>query len=244
MNALKTNRGFTLVELALVIVIMGILGSVAVLTMNTSITTAQYEQTKREMEQLSFAIVGNPETYGQGARANFGYVGDVGAFPPNLDALLTSPGGYSTWDGPYIAEGFSSNDFKKDGWNTNYTYTDTLLRSTGSGSNIDKLVAASSTELFNRSVSGVFLDADMTMPNTTYDDSVLMRLVYPDGSGSTTTAATNPNAFGEFAFSSVPIGNHTLSVVYIPDTDTVSYSVTVLPGRDVKLDIVFPADLW
>jgi general secretion pathway protein G len=237
-------RGFTLIELIIVIILVGVLATIATRKMSVSIETAQYEQTKKELDQLARAIVGNPEVYVNGARADFGYVGDVGALPPNLDALVQNPGGYATWDGPYMATGFESDGFKKDAWDVNYVYTDTLIRSTGSGSNIDKLFANSSADLLNNVVEGVVVDAGSTIPGADYKDSLVIRLFYPDGSGGTTTALTNPNAKGNFSFSNVPIGAHTLSVIYLPDTDTVSYALSFNPGRVVKLSVVFPADLW
>jgi len=236
--------GFTLIELVIVILLVGVLATIATRKMSVSIETAQYEQTKKELDQLARAIVGNPEVYVNGARADFGYVGDVGALPPNLDALAQNPGGYATWDGPYMATGFKSDGFKKDAWDVNYVYTDTLIRSTGSGSNIDKLFANSSADLLNNLVEGVVVDAGSTMPGAVYKDSLIVRLIYPDGSGNYTTALANPDAKGNFSFSNVPIGAPRLSLIYLPDSDTVSYNVSINPGGVVKLSIVFPADLW
>jgi hypothetical protein len=73
---------------------------------------------------------------------------------------------------------------------------------------------------------------------------VTVVLRYPDGTGSVAYAVTNPDAHGRFAYNTVPIGTHTLWIVFSPENDTVSYPVTVYPGRAVTLDIVFPADLW
>ena len=236
--------GFTLIELVIVIILVGILATIATRKMSVSIETAQYEQTKKELDQLAYAIVGNPEVYVNGARADFGYVGDVGALPPNLDALVQNPGGYATWDGPYMATGFESDGFKKDAWDVNYVYTDTLIRSTGSGSNIDKLFANSSADLLNNVVEGVVVDAGSAMPGAVYKDSLVIRLTFPDGSGGTTTALTNPDTKGNFSFSNVPIGAPRLTLIYLPDSDTVSYNVSINPGSVVKLSVVFPADLW
>jgi prepilin-type N-terminal cleavage/methylation domain-containing protein len=238
------EKGFTLIELVIVIIIAGILATVAVRKMTASIDAAKYEQTKKELDQLAYAVAGNPDLYAKGARTDFGYVGDIGALPPNLDALVQNPGGYSTWNGPYIDAGFGGDDFKRDAWNIPYTYTDTLLRSTGSGSNIDKVFANSSAELLSNVVSGFAVDADNTMPGSTYKDSMVILFTYPDGSGSTTTVTVNPDEKGNFNFSGIPIGLHTLRVIYVPDTDTVSFIVGVTPGSTVKLPIIFPADLW
>ena len=244
-RARQTNQsGFTLIELTIVIIVLGVLAAVASRKIGQSIETAKWEHTKVELDELARAFIGNPETYANGARTDFGYVGDVGALPLNLDGLSQNPGGYSTWDGPYITDAFTSGDYKKDAWGTTYTYTDTLLRSTGSGSNIDKVFAISAASLLSNSVKGVIVDANKNIPGATYDDSVSVRLTYPDGSGGATTASTIPNSFGNFSFTGVPVGNHTLTIIFIPDSDTVTFAVTVYPGADSKLDIVFPADLW
>ncbi|RKX26045.1 MAG: hypothetical protein DRP47_08835, partial [Candidatus Zixiibacteriota bacterium] len=148
------------------------------------------------------------------------------------------------WNGPYIDSGSSGTDHLTDAWGTAYTFTDTLVRSSGSGSNIDKLLANSSSELLSNTVSGFIVDASRDIPGSTYRDSLQIHLTYPNGSGGTTTTTVSPDADGSFSISSIPIGNQTLQVIYIPDTDTVSYTVCVLPGRTARLDIVFPADLW
>lgn len=241
---LRNCRGFTLIELVLVIVISGILVTVAVRETFNTIDDARYEQTKKEMDHLALAIAGDPGLYANGARTDFGYVGDIGAWPPNLDALATNPGGYSTWDGPYMAPGFDNNDFKTDGWGTAYSLVDALLRSTGSGSSIDKVIAGSTSDLLSNTVKGYVIDADREMPGAIYKDSMFVVLSYPDGAGGTAGVSVNPNAAGQFTFTGVPIGNHTISVIYIPDSDTITHSISVTPRSVVKVQIGFPADLW
>lgn len=244
MQKLNSTAGFTLIELVIIIIIIGVITAVAVLKMSSSLDTARYEHTKSELDALALAIAGNPSLYSNGARSDFGYVGDVGGLPPNLDALISNPGGYATWDGPYIEQGSGVNAFKNDGWGITYTYTDTLLRSTGSGTNIDKVFAGSSSALLSNTVQGYVVDASYSMPGTIYKDSLSLRLTYPNGTGTTTTAAILPSSKGNFTFSNIPIGNHTLTAIYFPDNDTITFSVMVEPNSVVKLDIVFPHDLW
>jgi prepilin-type N-terminal cleavage/methylation domain-containing protein len=244
MRSAVDNRGFTLIELVIVIIITGILAAVAVKQMSASIETANYEQTKRELDELAKAIVGNPDVYAEGARTDFGYVGDIGALPPNLDALVTNPGGYTTWDGPYIEGGISASDFKQDAWKTPYLFVDTLIRSTGSGADIDKVFSGSRSELLANTVRGCFRNADGSVPGVSYRDSVDICFTYPNGIGAYTTATLHPSAEGNFAFTNVPIGNHRLEVIYIPAADTTVYPVCVMPGRVTSLDITSPADLW
>lgn len=239
---IENQRGFTLPELVLVIIIIGIISAVAYREMGSQIETAKFEQTIAEMEQLSYAIAGNPSLYEKGSRSDFGYIGDVGALPPNLDALISNPG-LSTWNGPYISSNVSDNSYKKDGWDSYYTYSDTLLRSTGSGSNIDRVIASSSAELLNNSLSGYIVDADNSSPGTK-KDSLQIRLIYPNGSGGYTTSTKYPSADGSFSFSSLPIGHHTIELIYLSQPDTTSLMVTINQGKDESLHLVYPADIF
>jgi len=245
MLAKVTGRsGFTLIELAIVIVTLAIVGTVALLRIQEAMNTAKYAQTRAELDQLAQAIAGNPEIYVDGGRSDFGYVGDVGALPATLDDLAGNPGGYTTWQGPYIEAGPSGDDFKKDAWGAAYNYTGTAIASTGSGSPITRTVAAASADLLSNAVTGRVHDADMTTPGATFRDSLIVQLLYPNGAGAMTTATTAVDAGGSFLFVGIPIGIHTLRLVYTPDRDTIQHRVTVLPRETAKIEITFPADLW
>ena len=146
---LHHNKGFTLVEVIITIIIAGILGAIALRSVLVVSDTAKIEQTKAELNNIGFAIVGNPELENNGIRSDFGYVGDVGAMPSNLDALHSNPGGYATWKGPYIENRFSqiTNDYKEDAWGTAYSYSGVSISSSGSGSGIVKQVANSTDDI-------------------------------------------------------------------------------------------------
>lgn len=227
----------------MVIVIIGILAGIATMKLTATLDTARYESTMAEMERLAEAIVGNPETYAAGAQADFGYIGDVGALPPNLDALAVNPG-YMTWDGPYVSVNFTGDDYKKDAWNVDYIYGGVFLRSIGSGSTIDKIIASSAAQLLACAIQGYLLDANNTAPGTAFADSVSILLVYPDGTGGITTAFSPSGPDGAFSFTGVPVGNHTLRVIYVPESDTVDYQISIIPGHDAYITANLPADLW
>lgn len=242
MTRLVKNSGFTLIELVIVILVLGVMATVAVMKLTPSIETAKFEQTKQELEQLVYAIGGRPDIYEDGARSDFGFVGDNGVMPASLDDLVQNPGGWSTWDGPYIESGPSGNDYKNDAWNSAYIYSDSTIVSTGSGMSISRIIASSG--LLSNVVRGVVLDANSTAPGAIYRDSVRIDLIYPDGSGSITIAAVTPGVDGSFLFSGIPVGNHILRAIGIPDNDTVSLPVAIYPSRETRLNIIFPADLW
>ncbi|MFQ6007620.1 MAG: prepilin-type N-terminal cleavage/methylation domain-containing protein [Candidatus Zixiibacteriota bacterium] len=250
MSCPRTNDGYSLFELILVIIILGIITSVAIRSLRTAHNTARVERTKKELDQLAWAIAGNPKLVSGGIRTDFGYVGDVGAMPPNLDALVSNPG-YSTWDGPYIRDDFypydtsSETEFKIDAWGTTYSYSGgATISSTGSGSTITRKIANSLDDLLRNTVSAVVTDLDNTPPGTTYRDSVKILLTYPDGVGSMTTLARYPGADGFVSFDSIPIGNHQLQVVYTPNSDTLTRVVSVEPGDGSYTTVSLSENLW
>jgi hypothetical protein len=94
-------------------------------------------------------------------------------------------------------------------------------------------------------VSGVFLDLDGSSPGSA-SDSVVARLRYPDGSGGFLTAVCTTDIGGYFAFDSIPIGAHTLSITYPRwgHIDTLVRPVAVAPGAGVYQEVRSAYDLW
>ena len=245
----RSENGYTLIELVLVIVIIGILASVGLRSLTAVNQTARFEETRQEMDRLARAIAGDPSLTSGGARSNFGYVGDVGGLPANLDALASNPGGWSTWKGPYINNEFTSGggstDYKYDAWGRAYSYTGGItLSSTGGGTTLTRAVAASAADLLYNRVRLEVTDLDNTPPGTTFDDSVTFALTVPNGVGGLATRTRRPNPDGTATFDSVPIGIHSLRIVYQPTLDTLIRRVVVEPGSDSYMDVSLPENIW
>lgn len=228
--------GFTLIEVILTIVIMGILVATTMRALKPVAETARIEQTKQEMDELQTAILGDATLENNGTRNDFGYVGDVGSLPPNLTALASNTGGYATWRGPYIKTGFigAGNDYLTDAWGADYVYSGGVnITSVGSGSSITKKLSNSTGDLLFNKVSGVILDRRGIPPGPVFLDSVSVSLVVPNGAGAMTTKTIMPDPGGYFAFDSIPVGNHDIHVVFLPDNDSLSRFVSVIPQASV-----------
>jgi len=248
---LASETGYSLIELIIVIVIVAIIASVAVKSLKGTNEVVRTEETKVELEQLAYAVAGNPTLLSGGARTDYGYVGDVGAMPPNLDALVTNPGGYGTWDGPYVRDDFyvtasgPSSEFKLDGWGRAYVYSGgNSIVSTGGGSSISRRIANATDDLLYNDLSLAVVDLDNDPPGAVFRDSVRIILTHPDGAGGYSSRTAYPDANGLVAFDSIPIGTQTLRTVYLPTNDTLTRLVNIDPGRSSYLQTQLFSDVW
>lgn len=122
-------KKFTLVELILVVLILGLISSSALLVVDTQDSQIRYEETKRRLEQIDLALLGNQwHTFNNQVQIS-GYLADTGSTPSSLQDLISKPslienwayneilGFGSGWRGPYIT---SFNSEFRDGWG--YTF--------------------------------------------------------------------------------------------------------------------------
>ena len=98
---MKKVSGFTLVELLIVIVIIGLLGSLVAPQMFGKIGSSKQSTAKAQMQMFETAL----DTY---------YL-DVGEYPKSLQSLKSSNA--SGWDGPYIKKAIPM-----DPWGNPYEY--------------------------------------------------------------------------------------------------------------------------
>jgi len=99
-----SRDGFTLIEILLVVVIIGILAAVAVPNLAGKVGKAQTSAAKSSIAAIESAIDM--------------YEVDNGKFPDSLQNLVTK-GSEPNWSGPYIKKAESLND----PWGTQFQYT-------------------------------------------------------------------------------------------------------------------------
>ncbi|UCC44859.1 MAG: prepilin-type N-terminal cleavage/methylation domain-containing protein [Candidatus Zixiibacteriota bacterium] len=122
------QQGFTLVELVMIIVVLGILAAVAIPKFTDVSESSKITATKKEMLTLKTALAGNPDAVAGGKYVDRGFEGDVGFVPSLLQDLVAKPDSVSAynkltslgWNGPYIDS--TEGNYLKDAWGTDYVY--------------------------------------------------------------------------------------------------------------------------
>jgi general secretion pathway protein G len=105
--ASRIPRGFTLLELVMVLVIIGVILAMVGPRVFNSLGRANSERAKVQIEQLGSAL----ELYKL----------DTGRYPSTqegLGALMTAPSGIANWNGPYLKDAKQL----KDPWSRDFTY--------------------------------------------------------------------------------------------------------------------------
>ncbi|MCP4219055.1 MAG: prepilin-type N-terminal cleavage/methylation domain-containing protein [bacterium] len=195
-NGINGNaKGFTLIEMIITVAIIAILaGMITPLAVNY-ITTKQYDACREELEIIKKAIVGDASLVDGGIRSSFGFVGDLGIFPANLQDLVTNAGAYPAWPqadalvnwnwgwrGPYLSE-------IRDPWGNTYNYilptTNPLIWaviwSTGPAGADNIFINIRTDEAFSRVMGNVQDPCGSAAPCAAPAGASTVTIYYPDG---------------------------------------------------------------
>ena len=258
-SKIKTTRifgmrnGFTLIELVMVIVLIGILAAGAVLMVGSIIESQKTDATLKEMQALVNAMTGDPDLKEGGIRSSFGYAGDMGPLPPTsgtcpacglielviqsgrpawaVDAQLSGTG-YG-WRGPYIdAKQDDSGRYLAllDGWGNYYSYNAATGQITSYGPDGvsgggDDIVWPGSALVSTGTVTGRVTDRN---GNSVIANNVTVTYPNPASPGNSTTATNATDANGVFTLNSIPIGKHKIQTTVVT---LYTKAVTVLPSQ-------------
>ena len=129
-----SNRGFTLLEMVLVMFLIGLAASSLVVVIGGVDDQARYEETARRYERILNAILGRSDLELNGSPVVSGFIADMGRLPTAIDELISKPddvldydliaGDFSAaaegevllrhgWRGPYVS---SAGSPTKDAW--------------------------------------------------------------------------------------------------------------------------------
>jgi hypothetical protein len=238
-------------ELLVVLLIIGILSTVALRTIDATRNRSLFDQTTAEMNKLVQAIVGNPDLAYDGRRVDFGYYGDMEQLPSEPRDLLYNTTGNAAWRGPYVKLMTAGDtvSYLYDEWGRPYTYNwgAGTIRSGGvNGLDMTVKVIDDTAQLNHNVISGSFLDSDDNPPGAA-SSAYEVRLHYnnPDAHGGDSVAIVNPTPGGSYEISLTPEGgNHAVPIgikrlqATIPGEELTRY-VTIAPRSHVVADFRF-----
>lgn len=143
---IRRSGGFTLVELVIVIVVLGIVAGVVIPRIGPLTEQSKVNATREEMLRIKTAIKGDPSLIAGSEYVNRGFEGDVGYAPSQLRDLARKPDSIPAydrftrlgWNGPYIDS--SGQDYLYDAWGLAYVYSPTARTITSTGADPDIVV--------------------------------------------------------------------------------------------------------
>jgi general secretion pathway protein G len=111
MNTPRTQRGFSLIEIMVVLAILAIVAGAAVPLVGKNVTRGKIAETRAELAAFPAAVSA--------------YFEDTGALPPTFDDLQQNLAGASGWAGPYLLAMLSANastttSLEQDAWSRDY----------------------------------------------------------------------------------------------------------------------------
>ena len=210
LKSILKNSGFTMIEVVIVVVVIGIVSTVSARVLGTNINSQRYRATLREMGELKRGLIGDEDIIKGKQRVDFGYVGNRGAFPTNFGQL---------------AQYFPVNaDFQNDQWDNAYVYSGGGANPVtvtsrgadgaagGTGINEDLVLALPRANYVGNIVYVVAVDARGTIlrGDDTGDANFQIQRVSIYRGGPQIATVTSPTENTTFVFNNIAIGAYTL----------------------------------
>jgi prepilin-type N-terminal cleavage/methylation domain-containing protein len=84
----RKNAGFTLLELVVVVAVMGLISSMAMDLYTDNTNQTRYDLTKKRVEEIRYAIIGDDSRTLNGQPTISGYIADTGKVPTEIRQLI------------------------------------------------------------------------------------------------------------------------------------------------------------
>ncbi len=243
---MNSRRGFTLLELVVVIAVIGILVAAVTPSVVQQLMDSRIQETRTEAQSLYDSMVGKP------ADGRFGFVGDLGRLPASFTELVqqgslpafttsTTRGVGMGWRGPYVNIGTTANDYLTDAFGRAYTGAASgQIRSAGPdgvAGTVDDIVYPPAAPSIGGTVAATVktISGGKTLVDPT---GYRVDLFYANGGVETSLADT----VAPFSFSNVPMGVHAIRVIKTvnPGAGTVAAEDTIV----VRPSNTTAAELW
>lgn len=259
---LGDRRGFTLIEILMVIIIVSTLAVVSISTFDSGIEESRFDETVSELEAIRQALIGDPDATQANVRMSFGFSGDIGALPSNaqgLSAIITNPGFPAWnvnsairfglgWNGPYISGGGTVASLTTDAWGRSYIYNGATNPATVTSLGADGVAGGTSfdqdiTVQIPASAVAATIHGFLSASGAPYTGTATIDLNYPSA-GAPAVVSTNIAAAdqGHFSFTNVPLGHRSV-MVYIPSKAAPTQTLGPLTFTIDRSNFLIPSEL-
>ena len=263
----RPEQGFTLIEVILVLVLIGIMAALAANIIANSLDRGRFDETWKEMNSIKMAIVGNPDLTNAGVRSDFAYVGDMGTIPTSITELLeqgaqpawsvydTDLGTGTGWRGPYLDNKRDDSGTylaTLDGWGNAYVYNSGAIAGTGQvmsygsdgasgGSGYAADITVPETSLVtSQTQGGVAGRVTDIIGNPVRNTNVTITYPDPASKGNPTSSTVATDNGGNYVFNSIPIGKHRVQLTV--GGTTYKKVAVILPSQTARLDFQVSSD--